>query len=97
MTAVHPGIPLDEATARSWLAVAVEEARSGLAEHADVDGIDLTGAPPARAMELERMAAGTIKRVVRPPAAEPDWTADPGLTRMTPFLETKTVWHPMGV
>jgi acyl-CoA reductase-like NAD-dependent aldehyde dehydrogenase len=68
-----------------------------LAEHADVDGIDLTGAPADRAMELERSAAGTIKRVVRPPATEPDWTADPGLGRMTPFLETKTVWHPMGV
>jgi acyl-CoA reductase-like NAD-dependent aldehyde dehydrogenase len=68
-----------------------------LAEHADVDGIDLTGAPPNRAMEFEREAAGTIKRVIRPPATEPDWTADPGLTRMTPFLETKTVWHPLGL
>jgi acyl-CoA reductase-like NAD-dependent aldehyde dehydrogenase len=68
-----------------------------LAEHADVDGIDLTGAPHGRAMEFEREAAGTIKRVVRPPASEPDWTADPGLARMTPFLETKTVWHPIGV
>ncbi|RBY80423.1 aldehyde dehydrogenase [Blastococcus sp. TF02-09] len=74
-----------------------EELGTWLAEHADVDGIDLTGAPPKRAMEFEREAAGTIKRVVRPPATEPDWTADPGLTRMTPFLETKTVWHPMGV
>ena len=62
-----------------------------LAEHADVDGIDLTGAPAGRAMEFEREAAGTIKRVVRPPATEPEWTADPGLSRMTPFLETKTV------
>jgi acyl-CoA reductase-like NAD-dependent aldehyde dehydrogenase len=68
-----------------------------LAEHADVDGIDLTGAAAGSAMELERMAAGTIKRVIRPPAGDPDWTADPGLTRMTPFLETKTVWHPIGV
>ena len=68
-----------------------------LAEHADVDGIDLTGAPLGRAMEFEREAAGTVKRVVRPPATEPDWTADPGLGRMTPFLETKTVWHPIGV
>ena len=68
-----------------------------LAEHADVDGIDLTGAPLGRAMEFEREAAGTVKRVVRPPASEPDWTADPGLARMTPFLETKTVWHPIGV
>jgi len=68
-----------------------------LAEHADVDGIDLTGAPAGRAMEFEREAAGTIKRVLRTPSAEPDWTADPGLSRMTAFLETKTVWHPMGV
>ena len=68
-----------------------------LAEHADVDGIDLTGAPAGRAMELEREAAGTVKRVVRPSATEPDWSADPGLSRITPFLETKTVWHPIGV
>jgi acyl-CoA reductase-like NAD-dependent aldehyde dehydrogenase len=68
-----------------------------LAEHADVDGIDLTGAPHGRAMEFEREAAGTIKRVVRSPVTEPDWSADPGLSRMTPFLETKTVWHPIGV
>jgi acyl-CoA reductase-like NAD-dependent aldehyde dehydrogenase len=74
-----------------------EELGPWLAEHADVDGIDLTGAPAGRAMEFEREAAGTIKRVVRPPATEPDWTADPGLTRMTPFLETKTVWHPIGL
>jgi acyl-CoA reductase-like NAD-dependent aldehyde dehydrogenase len=68
-----------------------------LAEHADVDGIDLAGAPPKRVMEFERSAAGTIKRVLRPEVPEPDWTADPGLARMTPFLETKTVWHPIGV
>lgn len=74
-----------------------EELGPWLAEHADVDGIDLTGAPAGRAMEFEREAAGTIKRVVRPPSTEPDWTGDPGLTRMTPFLETKTVWHPIGL
>jgi hypothetical protein len=48
-------------------------------------------------MELEREAAGTVKRVLRAQNPEPDWTADPGLSRMTPFLETKTVWHPIGV
>jgi len=68
-----------------------------LAEHADVDAIDLCGAPPGRAMELEREAAGTVKRVLRPQTPEPDWTTDPGLSRMTPFLEIKTVWHPIGV
>ena len=31
------------------------------------------------------------------PAGRADWTADPGSTRMTAFLETKTVWHPKGV
>ena len=55
-----------------------------LAEHADVDAIDLCGAPSGRAMELEREAAGTVKRVLRPQHPEPDWTADPGLARMTP-------------
>jgi acyl-CoA reductase-like NAD-dependent aldehyde dehydrogenase len=68
-----------------------------LAEHADVDAIDLCGAPAGRAMELEREAAGTVKRVLRQQTPESDWTADPGLSRMTPFLETKTVWHPIGV
>jgi acyl-CoA reductase-like NAD-dependent aldehyde dehydrogenase len=67
-----------------------------LAEHADVDAIDLAGVPAPLAMELERSAAGTIKRVLRGTAVEPDWTADPGLSRMRPFLETKSVWHPMG-
>lgn len=74
-----------------------EELGTWLAEHADVDAIDLTGAPAGRAMEFEREAAGTVKRVLRAPAQEPDWTADPGLSRMTPFLETKTVWHPIGI
>ena len=48
-------------------------------------------------MEFEREAAGTIKRVVRRPLTEPDWMADPGLIPDDAFLETKTVWHPIGV
>ena len=74
-----------------------EELGTWLAEHADVDAIDLAGAPAPLAMELERSAAGTVKRVLRAPAEEPDWSADPGLSRLTPFLETKTVWHPIGL
>jgi hypothetical protein len=49
------------------------------------------------ATELERAAADNLKRVVRPPLGEPDWEADPGLDRMLAFLETKTVWHPVGI
>ena len=68
-----------------------------LAEHADVNAIDLTGVTDdGLATELERAAAGTIKRVRRPEAGA-DWYADPGLSRIRSFVETKTVWHPMGV
>jgi acyl-CoA reductase-like NAD-dependent aldehyde dehydrogenase len=76
----------------------VAETAPWLAGHMDVNAIDLTGVgDPALATDLERTAADNLKRVVRPPAATPDWYADPGLDRMLPFLETKTVWHPKGV
>ena len=70
-----------------------------LASHMDVNAIDLTGlaGDPEQATALEVAAAENLKRVRRAPAAEPDWTEDPGLDRMTAFLETKTVWHPIGV
>jgi acyl-CoA reductase-like NAD-dependent aldehyde dehydrogenase len=69
-----------------------------LASHMDVNAIDLAGVTDAElATELERAAADNLKRVVRPPLGEPDWEADPGLDRMLAFLETKTVWHPVGI
>jgi acyl-CoA reductase-like NAD-dependent aldehyde dehydrogenase len=69
-----------------------------LASHMDVNGIDLTGVrDPALATSLEEAAAENLKRVRRPAAAEDDWLADPGIDRMTQFLETKTVWHPIGI
>jgi hypothetical protein len=64
----------------------------------DVNAVDLAGVTDADvATELERSAADNLKRVVRPPLGEPDWAADPGLDRMLAFLETKTVWHPVGI
>ncbi|MFC6284970.1 aldehyde dehydrogenase family protein [Nocardioides sp. GCM10027113] len=70
-----------------------------LAGHMDVNAIDLTGiaGEAELAADLEVAAADNLKRVRRAPAAEPDWTADPGIEAMTTFLETKTVWHPIGV
>jgi acyl-CoA reductase-like NAD-dependent aldehyde dehydrogenase len=69
-----------------------------LAGHMDVNAIDLTGVTDAAlAASLEEAAAENLKRVLRPPATTPDWSADPGIARMTAFLETKTVWHPKGV
>jgi acyl-CoA reductase-like NAD-dependent aldehyde dehydrogenase len=73
----------------------VAEIAPWLASHMDVNAIDLTGAPGALADDLAVAAADNLKRVVRPPAA--DWAADPGVDRMFSYLETKTVWHPIGV
>jgi acyl-CoA reductase-like NAD-dependent aldehyde dehydrogenase len=68
-----------------------------LASHMDVNAIDLTGvADPALARSLEEAAAENLKRVIRPVAGV-DWTAEPGIDRLTAFLETKTVWHPIGI
>ena len=70
-----------------------------LASHMDVNAIDLTGlaGDPEQATALEVEAAANLKRVRRTPGTEPDWSAEPGLDRMTDVLETKTVWHPIGV
>jgi acyl-CoA reductase-like NAD-dependent aldehyde dehydrogenase len=70
-----------------------------LAGHMDVNAIDLTGVAgdAELARNLEIGAAENLKRVRRAPATEPDWTQGPGIDAMTTFLETKTVWHPIGV
>jgi len=70
-----------------------------LASHMDVNAIDLTGlaGDVEQATALEVAAAENLKRVRRAPAAEPDWSEEPGTGPMTAFLETKTVWHPIGV
>ncbi|MGH3380440.1 MAG: aldehyde dehydrogenase family protein, partial [Actinoallomurus sp.] len=57
--------------------------------------LDLTGAHHDLAPECEQAAADTLKRVL-PPTTH-DWTTDPSTVRMTTFLETKTVWHPVGI
>jgi acyl-CoA reductase-like NAD-dependent aldehyde dehydrogenase len=102
----QPAITLAEVLATSDLPGGVVNILTGrtaetapwLASHADVNALDLTGVTdPALASSLEAAAAGTLKRVRRPPAQPQTWAADPGLDRLTAFLETKTVWHPKGV
>ncbi|WP_432888503.1 aldehyde dehydrogenase family protein [Kribbella sp. CA-245084] len=67
-----------------------------LASHMDVNAIDLCGiVDPEEATELEIAAADNLKRVRRP--ADEDWSADQGMSRLTQYLELKTVWHPIGV
>uniref|UniRef100_UPI0035696348 aldehyde dehydrogenase family protein n=1 Tax=Nocardioides sp. TaxID=35761 RepID=UPI0035696348 len=102
-----PAVALGEVLATSDVSGGVVNLLTGsaatiapwLASHLDVNAIDLTGiaGETALAAELEQAAAENLKRVVRAPATEPDWSSDPGIKPMTAFLETKTVWHPMGV
>ncbi len=100
-----PAITLGEVLATSDLPGGVVNLLTGftaelapwLASHMDVNGLDLAGAGADAAADLEKAAADSVKRVLRRPAAEPDWAADPGTRRLTAFLETKTVWHPIGV
>ncbi|HEY0905181.1 MAG TPA: aldehyde dehydrogenase family protein [Marmoricola sp.] len=74
----------------------VAEIAPWLAGHMDVNAVDLTGVTdPELARSLEEAAAENLKRVRRP--SEEDLLATPALDRMTTFLETKTVWHPMGI
>ena len=83
-TSDMPGGALNILTGRK------EELGPILAGHADVNAIDLTGANGDVA-ELERLAAGNVKRIVRGmPAGESLWEIEP-------LVEMKTVWHPVGV
>ncbi|WP_413809022.1 aldehyde dehydrogenase family protein [Streptomyces sp. OE57] len=97
-----PALSLAEVLATSDLPGGVVNVLSGrtaeiaapLAAHQDVNAIDLAGADAELATELEQAAAENLKRVLRPQPV--DWTTDPGTGRLLTFLETKTVWHPMG-
>jgi acyl-CoA reductase-like NAD-dependent aldehyde dehydrogenase len=67
-----------------------------LASHTGINGLDLTGLEDEELRtSLERSAAVNLKRLFVPDTTE-DFDADPGLGRLGAWLETKTVWHPMG-
>jgi acyl-CoA reductase-like NAD-dependent aldehyde dehydrogenase len=99
-----PAITLSEVLATSDLPGGVVNLLTGrvaevspwLASHMDVNGIDLTGVQEGElARSLEELAADNVKRVHRP--GNNSWSADPGTSRLLKFLETKTVWHPIGI
>ena len=103
-----PAVTLAEALATSDVPGGVVNLLTGkaaeigpwLADHLDVNAIDLTGVAGDRelAADLEVRAAENMKRVLRAPASEPDWTAVPnGPQRILAWCETKTVWHPTGI
>ncbi len=97
-----PAITLGEVLATSDVPGGVVNVLTGrmaelapvLAGHFDVNAIDLTGAEADSRAELERLAASNVKRVF---CADDDWAGAPTPRRMLAFLETKTVWHPVGI
>jgi acyl-CoA reductase-like NAD-dependent aldehyde dehydrogenase len=97
-----PAISLAEVLATSDLPGGVVNVLTGftaelapwLAAHRDVNALDLTGAAPGARRDLQVAAADNVKRVYVP--RDEDWTAAPGLSRLNAFVETKTVWHPVG-
>ena len=101
-----PAVTLSEVMATSDLPGGVVNILTGkyaeigpwLASHSDVNAIDLAGVDDHEvAVDLEQAAAENLKRVLRAPADRVDWLAEPTLARMEAFIETKTVWHPIGV
>ncbi|MEO7261740.1 MAG: aldehyde dehydrogenase family protein, partial [Jatrophihabitantaceae bacterium] len=98
-----PAVSLTEALATSDLPGGVLNLLTGsaaelapwLASHRDVDCLDLTGIAPADRVPLAQAAADNVKRVLSP--AKLDLAAEPGMGRLAAFVETKTVWHPLGV
>ncbi len=98
-----PAVSLSEVLATSDLPGGVVNVLTGrtaelapwLAAHRDVNAIDLTGAAASERRDLEIAAADNVKRVFVP--RDNGWADDPGTTRLAAFVETKTVWHPIGV
>jgi acyl-CoA reductase-like NAD-dependent aldehyde dehydrogenase len=98
-----PAVSLAEVLATSDLPGGVANVLTGytaelapwLASHRDVNAIDLTGIAPDDRAPLQRAAADNVKRVFARDAE--DFTDEPGIERLTAFVETKTVWHPIGI
>ena len=60
-----------------------------LADHLDVDAVDVTGLSWDEAADVERRGAANVKRIVRQRDAESPH-------EVLALMETKSVWHPIG-
>jgi hypothetical protein len=61
-----------------------------------VNGLDVTGVPEGLRPDTERAAAENVKRVHRAPDVDPFDDTAQSPYEITAFMESKTVWHPMG-
>ena len=101
------GLAFAEVLATSDLPAGVVNLLSGsfrellphLAAHVGVDALNLCGVPESERAPLEQAAAETITRLHHSPRLTPaEWRSDAaqGLHWIEPYLEFKTVWHPLG-
>jgi hypothetical protein len=72
-----------------------------LAGHMDVNALDAYGLDPSQGVAVEELATENVKRLVRPPANGADavdWLSSQAQSPylIAEFVETKTVWHPIG-
>jgi acyl-CoA reductase-like NAD-dependent aldehyde dehydrogenase len=72
-----------------------------LAGHMDVNALDAYGLDPALGIAVEELATENVKRLVRPAtngADGVDWLSPNAQSPylIGEFVETKTVWHPIG-
>jgi acyl-CoA reductase-like NAD-dependent aldehyde dehydrogenase len=72
-----------------------------LAGHMDVNALDAFGLDPLLIAGIEEIAVENVKRVARPPvggADAVDWLSSSAQSPylIGEFVETKTVWHPIG-
>jgi acyl-CoA reductase-like NAD-dependent aldehyde dehydrogenase len=75
------------------------ELREHVGGHRDVDAILSVGASTEERTVLEREGAESVTRLEFRPGREPTgWQSDESQSPywMTPFVEFKTTWHPVG-
>jgi acyl-CoA reductase-like NAD-dependent aldehyde dehydrogenase len=79
----------------------VGEAGLALARHRDVDGLICAGGTEEERTAMARAATDNVKRFWAPAPTGLDDLLSPksgqGLGYMEPVLETKSIWHPMGM
>ena len=93
-----PAITFSEVMATSDLPAGVVNVLTGssaelapwAASHMDIDAIDASGLTPKQLKDAQLAGAQNLKRIsVHPEIKSPD--------RILSFMETKTVWHPIGI
>ena len=72
-----------------------------LAGHMDVNGLDAFGLDPAQSTAIEELGTENVKRIARAPSRgldAYDWLSPAAQSPylIGQFVETKTVWHPIG-